>query len=42
VPQAGSAFDAEGKLTDEKARELLKKYMEGFVAFVADNRRARA
>ena len=42
VPQAGSAFDAEGTLTDEKVRELLKKYMEGFVAFVADNRRARA
>jgi chromate reductase, NAD(P)H dehydrogenase (quinone) len=42
VVQAGSAFDAEGKLTDEKVRELLKKYMEGFVAFVAANRRARA
>ena len=42
VLQAGSAFDAHGKLTDEKLRELLKKYMEAFVAFVAANRRTKA
>ena len=42
VLQAGSAFDAEGKLTDEKVRELLKKYMEAFAAFVAANRRTKA
>jgi chromate reductase, NAD(P)H dehydrogenase (quinone) len=42
VVQAGSAFDAQGKLTDAKVRELLTKYMEGFVAFVAANRRAKA
>jgi chromate reductase len=42
VLQAGSAFDAQGKLTDEKVRELLKKYMEAFAAFVAANRRTKA
>lgn len=42
VLQAGSAFDAQGKLTDEKLRELLKKYMEAFAAFVAANRRTKA
>jgi chromate reductase, NAD(P)H dehydrogenase (quinone) len=42
VLQAGSAFDAQGKLTDEKVREPLKKYMEAFAAFVAANRRTKA
>jgi len=42
VVQAGAAFDAQGKLIDAKVRELMTRYMEGFVAFVAANRRAKA
>ncbi|HKE45173.1 MAG TPA: NADPH-dependent FMN reductase [Steroidobacteraceae bacterium] len=40
VVQASQAFDAQGKLIDDKVRQLLIKYMEGFAAFVAANRRA--
>lgn len=34
VPQAGKAFDADGKLTDEATRERLKKFLAGFAAFI--------
>ena len=35
VGGAGSVFDASGKLADEATRARLRKYMEGFAAFVA-------
>ncbi len=35
VSHAGDAFDAEGRLVDERAREQLGKFLQGFVAFVA-------
>ncbi|RZJ09592.1 MAG: NAD(P)H-dependent oxidoreductase [Rubrivivax sp.] len=34
VSQAGTVFDAEGHLMDDKLRERLKRFVEGFVAFV--------
>jgi NAD(P)H-dependent FMN reductase len=34
VSRAGSVFAQDGTLADEKIRELLRKYMEGFSAFV--------
>ncbi|MBL8691795.1 MAG: NAD(P)H-dependent oxidoreductase [Rhodospirillaceae bacterium] len=34
VPQAGKAFDAEGKLTDDATRERLRKFLAGFSAFI--------
>jgi chromate reductase len=40
VAQASKVFDADGKLTDETARNQLKDYMAAFGAFVAVNRRA--
>ena len=33
VAGAGQAFDAEGRLTDEKVRKLLGEFMAGFAAF---------
>jgi NAD(P)H-dependent FMN reductase len=35
VGGAGSVFDASGKLADEATRARLRKYLEGFAAFVA-------
>jgi hypothetical protein len=35
VGNAGKVFDAAGKLVDEAIRARLRKYMEGFAAFVA-------
>ena len=35
VGNAGRVFDAAGKLVDEAIRARLRKYMEGFAAFVA-------
>ena len=35
VVHASKAFDADSKLTDEKAREALQDFMNGFAAFVA-------
>src|ERR1700704_2407620 len=35
VGGAASVFDASGKLVDEATRARLRKYMEGFAAFVA-------
>ena len=34
VSRAGSVFDAEGNLTDDKVREQLQHFVQGFVAFV--------
>jgi chromate reductase len=34
VSRAGSVFDAEGKLVDEKIRAQLQQFLAGFVAFV--------
>lgn len=34
VTQAGSAFDAEGRLTDDAVRQRLQKFMAGFAAFI--------
>ncbi|HUS25312.1 MAG TPA: NADPH-dependent FMN reductase [Candidatus Binatia bacterium] len=39
VAGASKVFDASGRLTDEKVRELLEKYMKGFAEFVAAARR---
>ncbi|MCR6664319.1 MAG: NAD(P)H-dependent oxidoreductase [Luteimonas sp.] len=33
VSRAGAAFDAEGKLVDEKVREQLRAFVEGFAGF---------
>lgn len=33
VARADTVFDADGNLTDDKMRERLKRYVEGFVAF---------
>lgn len=40
VTQAHKAFDGNGTLVDERAREQLKKYLEGFAAFVSATRRS--
>jgi chromate reductase len=34
VSRAGTVFDAEGRLTDERIREQLGKFLQGFVDFV--------
>jgi chromate reductase len=34
VSRAGSVFDAEGNLVDDKIREQLQQFLQGFVAFV--------
>lgn len=36
VPKAGEVFDDQGNLVDEQVRERLKRFMEGFVAFVRE------
>ena len=36
LSQAHKLFDAEGKLTDEKTREELGKYLAGFAQFIGD------
>jgi NAD(P)H-dependent FMN reductase len=33
VSRAGGAFGENGELTDERVREQLRKFLEGFVAF---------
>jgi len=35
VSHAGQIFDAEGNLTDEGIRERLRRYLDGFVGYVA-------
>jgi chromate reductase len=39
VSRAGGVFDAEGQLVDDKARDQISQYLEGFAAFVASRRR---
>jgi NAD(P)H-dependent FMN reductase len=39
VPGAGKLFDADGRLADEPTRDRLKKFVDGFAAFVATHRR---
>jgi len=34
VSHAGAVFDGEGRLVDDKVREQLRHFIEGFVAFV--------
>lgn len=35
VSRAGTVFDAEGQLIDDKVREQLQQFVQGFVGFVA-------
>jgi NAD(P)H-dependent FMN reductase len=39
VSRAGDVFDKSGNLVDERIREQLKKYLEGFCQFAAATRR---
>lgn len=39
VPRAQGLFSADGTLTDEKQRERVKTFMEGFVSFVEKRHR---
>jgi chromate reductase len=41
VSRAGEVFDKSGNLVDERIREQLKKYLEGFCKFAATTRGAR-
>jgi chromate reductase len=41
VSRAGDVFDKSGNLVDERVREQLKKYLEGFCEFVAATRGTR-
>ena len=34
VSRAGQAFDAEGRLVDERSRQSLADYLAGFVRYV--------
>ena len=34
VPQAGKAFDSDGRLTDDAIRQRLQKFMAGFAGFI--------
>ena len=34
LSRAGQAFDADGKLANDEMREMLRKYLAGFVGFV--------
>jgi NAD(P)H-dependent FMN reductase len=36
VLRAGDVFDAQGNLVDERVREQLRKFMQGFAAFLAE------
>ena len=38
VARAGNVFDASGAITDEATKEQLRKFLEGFVAFVKSSR----
>lgn len=40
VSRAGSVFDAEGLIVDEKVKQNLAKFIEGFAAFVADHKKS--
>jgi chromate reductase, NAD(P)H dehydrogenase (quinone) len=38
VSRAGVVFDANGAITDEKVREQVKEFVQGFVAFIGSPR----
>ena len=38
VSRAGSVFAADGTLADEKTKDALRKFLEGFVQFVEATR----
>ena len=38
VSKAGSVFDGNGAITDEKVREQVKEFMQGFAAFCGSPR----
>jgi chromate reductase len=38
VPSAGGALDGSGRITDEKLRERLERFVHGFVAFASQRR----
>jgi NAD(P)H-dependent FMN reductase len=40
VSRAGGAFDADGELVDDKVREQLRGFVDGFAQFIADTERA--
>lgn len=40
VSRAGSVFDADGGIVDEKVKQNLAKFIEGFAAFVADHKKS--
>jgi chromate reductase, NAD(P)H dehydrogenase (quinone) len=42
VAGASKVFDAQGALVDDKVKELLAAFMQGFSAFVAETKAARA
>ena len=39
VSRASGAFDADGRLTDDKVRDQLRQFLAGFATFVATNRK---
>lgn len=39
VPGAGQVFDGGGNIVDDKLRERLRKFVQGFVTFVNEKRR---
>jgi NAD(P)H-dependent FMN reductase len=39
LKDAGKVFDGGGEIVDDKIKELVQKYVTGFAAFVAKNRR---
>jgi chromate reductase, NAD(P)H dehydrogenase (quinone) len=41
VTRAGSAFDGEGSLASDEVRDRLRRYLDGFAAFVERNSPAR-
>lgn len=40
LPKAGDVFSKEGKMTDEKVKANLEKYLQGYLAFVEQNKRS--
>jgi NAD(P)H-dependent FMN reductase len=40
VSRASAVFDAEGKIVDEKVRQNLAAFIEGFAAFVAGKKQS--
>jgi NAD(P)H-dependent FMN reductase len=39
IPNAAKVFDAEGRLTDEETRALVKKFVEGYADFISKTKR---